>query len=119
MPQVGGNITLQVNGQVYNAKGNFTYNLGKPKQEGVVGADRTHGFKQTPQLCYIEGEITDRGDFALVDLVTIKDASVTLSLGNGKVIILRNAWYAADGQANTDEGNVQFRMEGMSAEEVR
>lgn len=117
--RVGGLISLKVNGDIQYAKGNFTFNLGKPKKEGIVGTDRVHGFKETPQIPYIEGEITDRQEMSLEALVQTTDATITLELANGKVIVLRQAWYASDGVGNTDEGNVECRFEGISAEEVR
>ncbi|EPA95254.1 phage tail tube protein [Pseudomonas sp. G5(2012)] len=117
--RIGGIIALKVNGDMYFAKGNFTYNLGKPKKEGVVGSDRVHGYKEVPQVPFIEGEITDRNELNLEDLVTLDDATATLELANGKVIMLREAWYAGEGTGNTEEGNIALRLEGMSAEEVR
>ena len=57
----GGIISFAINGETQLAKGNFTYNLGAPKREGIVGMDRPHGFKATPQIPFIEGEITDAG----------------------------------------------------------
>ena len=117
--RIGGIIALKVNGDIYFAKGNFTYNLGKPKKEGVVGSDRVHGYKEVPQVPFIEGEITDRNELNLEDLITLDDATVTLELANGKVIMLREGWYAGEGTGNTDEGNIALRIEGMSAEEVR
>ncbi|QJC78895.1 phage tail tube protein [Pseudomonas umsongensis] len=117
--RIGGIIALKLNGDMYFAKGNFTYNLGKPKKEGVVGSDRVHGYKEVPQVPFIEGEITDRNELNLEDLVTLDDATATLELANGKVIMLREAWYAGEGTGNTEEGNIALRLEGMSAEEVR
>lgn len=117
--RVGGLLSLKVNGDLYFAKGNFTYNLGIPKKEAVVGADRVHGYKETPQVPYIEGEISDRQELSLEALQKTTDATVTLELANGKVIVLRQAWYASEGVGNTEEGNVECRFEGMSAEEVR
>lgn len=117
--RIGGLIALKINGDMYFAKGNFTYNLGKPKKEGVVGSDRVHGYKETPQIPFIEGEITDRNELNLEDLLTLDDATVTLELANGKVIMLREGWYAGEGTGNTEEGNIPLRIEGMSAEEVR
>jgi hypothetical protein len=35
------------------------------------------------------------------------------------VIALRDAWYAADGEGNTEEGNIKVRFEGKSGEEIR
>ena len=77
-----------------------------------------HGPKETPQVAFIEGEITDRGDLDLDGLVTILDATVTLALGNGKVIALFDAWYAGDGTGNSEEANIDVRFEGKTAEEV-
>ncbi|MNS15882.1 Phage tail tube protein [compost metagenome] len=117
--RIGGIIAVKVNGDIYFAKGNWTYNLGKPKREGVVGAYTVHGYKETPQVPFVEGEITDRNELSLEDLVTLDDATITLELSNGKVITLSEAWYAGEGTGNTEEGNIACRFEGMSAEEVK
>lgn len=115
----GGLIQVQVNGELYDAKGNFTFNLGRPKREAIVGSDAVHGYKEVPQVAFIEGEFTDRGTMDLEKLLLMKDATVTLQLANGKVIVLRDAWYASEGTGNTEEGNVGFRFEGKSGEEIR
>lgn len=114
----GGMIQLQVNGVIHDAKGNFTYNLGAPVRETINGADRTHGYKETPQAAFIEGEITDRGDLDLKALVTLTGATVTLQLANGKVAVLREAWFSGEGTGNTEEGNIAVRFEGLSAQEI-
>ena len=114
----GGIIQLQINGELQSAKGNFTYNLGRPKREAIIGSDGVHGYKETPQVSYIEGEVTDRGDLDLEALVTLTDATVTCVLANGKVFVLREAWYAGDGEASTEEGAIKVRFEGKSGEEI-
>jgi hypothetical protein len=116
---IAGLLELKINGEIQNAKGNFTYNMGKNKREAVVGADRVHGFKALPQVPFIEGEITDRSDLDIEALLDITDATITLGLANGKVITLKEAWYAADGDIGTEEANIQVRFEGKSAEEVK
>ncbi len=113
-----GIVYIKVNGAIQDAKGNFTYNLGRPKREAIVGADRTHGFKETPQVAYIEGEITDKEDFDLNSLLLTKDATVTLELNNGKTVVLREAWYAGEGKVQTEDGNIEVRFEGKSADEI-
>ena len=114
-----GIVYFKINGEIQDAKGNFTYNLGKPKREAIVGSDGTHGFKETPQVAFIEGELTDRGNLDLEALVTLDDITATLELSNGKVIVIRNAWYAGDGNVQTEEANIQLRLEGKAGEEVR
>ncbi len=121
MPErrVGGMIFFDIQGEIYKAKGSFTYNLGRPKREAVVGMDRVHGFKEMPQVAYIEGVITDDQELDLERLVTVRDVLVTLRLANGKTVGLRDAWYAGEGQVTTEDGEIAVRFEGMDAEESR
>lgn len=114
----GGIIQVAVNGVLYQAKGNWTYNLGRPMREALVGSDTVHGYTEKPQVAFIEGEITDSGTLDLAALVSMTDATVTLQLANEKMIALSDAWFAGAGTGNTEEGNVAVRFEGISAEEV-
>ena len=115
----GGTIFFSVDGERFDAKGNFSYNLGAPKRDTIHGADGVHGYKETIQAAFIEGEITDRGDLSLDRLVRMTGVTVTLELANGKVIVLRDAWFAGDGTGTTEEGAIQVRFEGPSpAEEI-
>ena len=113
-----GLIQVQVNGASYDAKGHWSYNLGRPKREPIVGADGVHGYKETPQVAFIEGEITDRGNLDVASLTAIDGATVTLTLANGKVVTLRAAWFAGDGTVSTEEANIAARFEGKGAEEI-
>lgn len=113
-----GLLQLQINGEIQDGKGNFSYNLGQPKREAIVGTDGVHGFKETPQVAFIEGAVTDHGNLDLKALVTVDGATVTLSLANGKVVVLRDAWFAGDGTASSEEGEVAVRFEGANAEEI-
>lgn len=117
--RVAGLIALKIDGDLCKAKGNFTYNLGKPKRDAIIGADAVHGYKEAVQVPFIEGEITDTSEMSLESLLGITDSTVTLELGNDKVIVLRQSWFAGEGTGNTEEGNIAVRFEGMSAEEVR
>ena len=117
--RVGGIIFFKVDGELFQAKGEFSYNLGQPKREAIVGQDNTHGFKELPQVAMIEGSITDSDELDLESFVTIRDATVTLELANGKIISLKEAFFAADGNVSSSEGEIEVRFEGIRAEEVR
>jgi len=117
--RVGGLLFLKVNGELFQAKGEFTHNINPVKRESVVGQDGVHGFKEEPKVRFIEGSITDSDELDLEDFYQIRDATITLELANGKVVVLREAFYAADGDVTTSEGEIQVRFEGISGEEVR
>lgn len=118
MARVGGIIQVQVNGVIQQAKGEFTYNLGQPLREPVMGADGLHGWKETPQPAFLEGEITDRRDLDVSAFVNTTGATVTLILANGKTVLFPNAFYSGEGTANTGEGNIACKFNAERGEEV-
>jgi len=114
-----GTIFLKTDGVQHDVKGSFTYNLGSPKRTAILGHDGVHGYSELPQTPFIEGEITDRADLDLAALEKLDNATVTLELANGKVIVLREAWFASEGDVETEAANIKVRFEGKSAEEIR
>jgi len=119
MARIGGKILVKADGKQYRAKGSWTYNLGKDKKEKVVGMDGVHGTKVTPQVPFIEGAITDSGTLSVEALLDLEDATIILELANGKIISLAGADFAGDGNVTTEEGEIEARFEGDSAEEIR
>lgn len=113
-----GIISISINGVRYDVKGAATYNLGRAKRTAIVGQDSVHGFKEEPQVAYLETKFTDRGDLDLNALVTLEGASVMCELANGKVIAFRDAWYAAEGEGSTEEAEIDARFESKDAEEI-
>ena len=115
----GGTMFFKVDSVLRDAKGNWTYNIGAPKREAIINADLSiAGYMEKGQVPFLEGEITDQSDLVLADFVNLVDVTLTLELANNKVFTLRNAWFAADGNVQTEEGNIQVRFEGLEAEET-
>lgn len=114
-----GTLFLQINGEIYDALGDFSYNLGEPKRETIVGADRVHGFSETPQAPFIEGKVTDRRTLDLRKLLRLEGATVTLKLAGGKTVVLRDGWYCGSGDVAANKAEVEVRFEGLSADELR
>ena len=108
---VAGTIGLSINGERQYAKGTFTVNPGFPVRETVIGADRPHGYKETPQAASLEGAITDNAALDSEALRRLTNATVTLDLANGKTWLFQDAWYAGEGAMTTDEGEIAFRIE--------
>lgn len=117
--RVGGIIFVKIDGEQFSAKGSFTYNIGVPKREPVVGSDGVHGFKELPQPSKIEGMITDSSELDFEALLRTRDATCTLELANGKVIVIQEAFYSGDGDGTTEEGELQFAMTGLRGKEIK
>lgn len=106
-----GKIYLKVDGVQRDAKGKFSYNLGIGKREPIVGADGIHGYKETPQVPFVEGAITDSVDLDLAAFLSADNVTVTLELANGKTVVFANAWSASEGKVECEEGEVPVRFE--------
>ena len=109
---------MTVDGSEIRAKGDYTYNLGQNKREAVIGAGYVHGFKEMPQVSFIEGEVTDTSDLDVVALTGVTSATIILELPNNKSVVLREAYYAADGEGTTGEGAMKVKFESPWPAEV-
>jgi hypothetical protein len=118
MSLIAGSIEFKINGEIYLAKGSFKFSTNKFKTETILGQDRVHGFKKMPLAPFIEGEITDSSDLDYDKVFTLSNATITLSLNNGKVIILDQASFVGDGEVETEEGSISVRFEGVDCSVV-
>lgn len=114
----GGILSVQVDGEVYQVVGDWTTNLGSPMREALVGSDSVHGYKELPQVPFVEGTMRDRRDLDRRRLTTIANATVTVALPNGKLFSLYEAWFAGEGSGTTENAELSVRFEGLSAEEI-
>ena len=115
----GGLIELQINGNVYDLVGAFEINYGAPKRDSLVGPDKVHGYKELPQVPHIKGEIRDAQALDVInEILNATDATLTLTLANGKKAMLSEAWYADEGNIGTEEANIPILFEGKRADEV-
>ena len=116
---IAGFLEITINGNILNAIGNFTINLGQPKREFLTGPDRVHGYSEMPQAPKISGEIRDGSALnATNEILNMVDATVVATVANGKKYMFERATYCADGNIETEEGKIQFEAGAMSAVEI-
>lgn len=114
--RVGGTLFIAIDGVRLSVKGAWTINPGEAKRDAIVGADGVHGYKEMPQVPFFEGEATVTPDLDVKTLLKVTGATITAELANGKTAVLREAWQAAEGSMQTEEGNLPLRFEGLSME---
>jgi hypothetical protein len=113
-----GLISISINGELLDAKGEYSYNLGTTQRKAIVGADRIHGYMETVGVPRLEGKITNRKGLDLKKLTNVVDSTVVLREGTGKTVVFRNAWFAGEGTVGTAESEIDVVFEALSAEEV-
>ncbi len=119
MSQRRGGITLlAIDGRRFLVKGSASYNLGRAMREAIIGQDAVHGYKETPQVAFVECTITDTANTDLSDLATGTGKTLTLVLPNGKTILFQNAYAAGEWGGSTEEGEISLRYEAERGEEL-
>lgn len=115
--KIGGVVYLKVNDKGYTlGEGEVTYNLGRLKREGVLSSSGVVGHNAKPQVPFCEGELVYTKDLDVEELLELDEIEkVTIDLYSGKQFILKNAWWAGEGDIKSD-GKMDFRFEGLSAE---
>lgn len=116
---IAGHLEITYNGNILNAVGNFTLNLGRPKREILVGPDRVHGYSEMPQAPTISGEIRDSDKLTVDDILLMEDATVVATVANGKKYMYEGCTYTGDGNIETEEGKLQFECGGITATEIK
>lgn len=116
--RIGGLLFVKIDGRQVRVRGKFTFGTGVSKKEAVVGLDGVHGYKEMPQVAYLEGEISDTSETDILALQNLRDGTVTFEYGSGKAWALRNAWHAGDNVIDLEEGSAQVRFEALSAAKV-
>ena len=121
--RVGGVITVRIDSEIQRGKGSFTVRPSMEKKEAVVGNEKNgsavHGYKSENMVPFIEGTITDNTNFDIEALIKMDGVTATVELATGKTFILRNSWYAGEGELSTEEGEIQLRLEGSHGEFIK
>jgi hypothetical protein len=109
---------LMVDGSQMSLRGNFTVSPSSVERTMIAGQDRVHGYQELPRVPYIEGDISTTPDLNLEDLEAQTDVTVIAQLANGKQYTLASASCKAGFDANTRDGQVRVRWEGVWCEEI-
>jgi len=119
MARIAGTFNFSIDGKEYLCEGAFSFNLGRPKREMKAGNKKVNGYTETPQVPYLEGEIANTSDLTADDILMITSSSVQLEHANGKTYVFEKSAYCGDGDMETENGTLQFRIEAEKADEVK
>jgi len=115
----GGLYRITVDGVQQECTGVCTYHLGAPKRTAIIKSDgRPAGFSEEGVVPFVEVDVLDRAGLDAASFTRAEDVTVVVDLANGKSIVLSHAWYAGDGQGESEKGIIKSRWEGLEGNEV-
>ena len=116
---IGGVAEVRYGGETLLFRGELKWNFQQYFKKTVAGRDgKIHGHTREPNVAYIEGKFTFDGAKTTKDLEAIEGAIVTVRLGDGRMLVLRDSVVAGEITPGGDEGEVTLRFEGAEGEEL-
>lgn len=115
---LAGTASVVANGVNYMLVGDLSYDPSTVKRETKTGQDGVHGYSEMPKPGKISGTFRDSGSLTVADFNAMTNATVVLSLANGKTVIGRNMWTIDAQEVKTAEGTVEVSWEGPIVTEV-
>ena len=115
---LAGTASVVANGVNYMLVGDLAYDPSTVKRETKTGQDGVHGYSEMPKPGKITGTFRDSGSLTVADFNAMTNATVVLSLANGKTVIGRNMWTIDAQEVKTAEGTVEVSWEDPSVTEV-
>jgi hypothetical protein len=109
---------LMVAGNQVRLRGNFTVSPSPVERTMIAGQDGVHGYQELPRVPYIEGDLSTTPDLYLESLDGMTNVNVVAQLANGHSYSLIGATCKAALEANTRDGQVRVRWEGIWCEEI-
>jgi hypothetical protein len=116
--RIGGLLSLRIDGNTYEARGNFTVKGMTVRRTGVAGQDFVHGYIEEPIVPTISGEISIGANLSIVALENITDSTAQLALANGNTYILTDCWRADESDIDAHDGKVPLKLEGLTMQEL-
>ncbi len=122
MGLIAGVARLTIDGRSYQLQANspWSYHRGTSRRTQILATDGSAGHREEPQVPYVEGNAI--ANKALLDnydaVVGASGATVVLRLPGGQSFVMRGGVQAGDANANTDDGTIPLRFEGLSADIV-
>ena len=113
-----GIATLKVGSAQYQLRGNFTVSPSPVERTMLAGQDAVHGYQELPRVPFIEGDLSTMPGMQLSELDGQTNVDVHALLANGTAYLLVGATCKAALEANTRDGQVKVRWEGLWCEEV-
>lgn len=117
--RLAGVASVTIDGQAYSIAGEGTYRPSGSSRQSLTGQDGYHGYSEMPQPGRISWQGRDSGAVNIAALNEAIDATVVLSLANGKTIIGRNMVRVGEQaiEVNTTDATFTVEFEGPDVSE--
>lgn len=94
------------------------WRVSTPTRESQKGQDGIHGYSEKPEVGHIKGKLRDWGGNSVTLIGSITNASIVVSLANGKNVIGNGMWLTELGEVSGEDGSLDVTFESGSVIEA-
>jgi Phage tail tube protein len=116
--RIGGTMSIRVDGQQYEARGNFRVKGMAYSREGVAGQDFVHGYIETPIVPEISGDWSIGAQLSIQSIENITNSTAVAALANGVTYTLANCWAKSGSVIDCHDGKVEVVLQGLTLSEL-
>lgn len=117
--RAAGYVYVKIDGGQIPARGAFTHKLSGLKNEYGMNADGSGYLTGKPESGFIKGTVTDLNEVDRESLKNAEGVTVTLELGNGKVISAKDAVQVDAMEGNSETGEFPIEFQSDSVQEIK
>lgn len=111
--RLSGITSFSVNGSAF-AVIEFAWDSGVIERETMTSLSGVDGYSEKPVAPYISGKFRDAGSVNVTAFTTLSNATVVVTLANGKRIVGHNLWYVGRPGVSGADAAFDFRFEGVA-----
>ena len=111
-------MSVRIDSQQYEARGNFRVVGMKFRRTGVAGQDFVHGYIEEPIVPSIRGDWSIGHQLSIEALEAITNGTAQVALANSMTYVLMNCWVTSAFEIDAHDGRVEVTLEGLQMEEL-
>ena len=111
--RLAGITAFSVNGSAFPVI-EFTWDPAISENETMTSLSGVDGYAQKPVAPFISGKFRDSAAVSVTGFTTLNNATVVVTLANGKQVVGHNLWYVGRPGVSGADAGFDFRFEGVA-----
>lgn len=111
--RLAGITSFTVNGSAF-AVTEFAWDPATFESETMMSLSGVDGYRQSPVAPFISGKFRDAQSVNVTAFTNLNNATVVVSLANGKTIVGHNMWYTGRPGVSGADATFDFKFEGTA-----
>jgi hypothetical protein len=111
--RIAGITQFSINGSAFPVI-EFTWDPAVVENETMISLSGVDGYSQKPVAPFVSGKFRDGNSVSVTGFTNLNNATVVVTLANGKQIVGHNMWYTGRPGVSGADAGFDFKLEGVA-----